>query len=103
MKIEIGNSRGVDQTLQTETSELSLESLKPVNLNALRQRWKGKAHLILHGDCQQMPLQLDYVRLQQYGSDFLRIRHTNSVELTIRIAYQSIESTELIQLVFQLL
>jgi hypothetical protein len=47
-----------------------------------------------------MPLQLDDIRLQQYGSDFLRIRHSNFIQFTVGIAYQSIESAELIQLVF---
>lgn len=50
-----------------------------------------------------MPLQLDDVRLQQYGSDFLRIRHANSVRLAQGIAYQSVESAELVELVFLLL
>lgn len=61
---------------------------------------KNQSHLILYCDCQQMPLQLDDVRLQQYGSDFLRIRHSNFIQFTVGIAYQTIESTELIQLVF---
>lgn len=53
-------------------------------------------HLILNRDCQQMPLQLNNIRLQQYGSNFLRIRHTNFIETTVGITYKSVESSELV-------
>lgn len=56
-----------------------LSSLKKSLLLTVNNCWAlyKRAYLILHSDRQQMPLQLNDVRLQQYGLELLRIGDTD--------------------------